>query len=325
MSSYAIGGIAAIGAVLVLGSFVLPRLATYEAPQAVDQIVAFPVGVNLHAKSIEENPDIEQYFPPDDDTPVATVLYAVQRVLALSLSSFGDVAARAGLASVDTAYVHIQPGYRKEEAVRAFSRALGWTKAEEKLFADLTNVPPVLAEGQFVPDVYTISGDTDAYELKEIVTAHFNTEIAERYTPEVAMQVPLQDSLTIASLLERETKDKQEMRIISGIIWNRLFANMPLQIDATLQYVKATGKSGNWWPVPRPKDKYLTSPYNTYQNKGLPPTPISNPSVAAVLAALNPKKTDCIYYFHDAFGGFHCSVTYEQHVKGLKKYYGRGR
>jgi UPF0755 protein len=57
----------------------------------------------------------------------------------------------------------------------------------------------------------------------------------------------------------------------------------------------------------------------------LPPTPIANPSVAAVLAALNPKKTTCLFYFHDASAGFHCSDTYEQHVALLKKYYGRGK
>jgi UPF0755 protein len=60
-------------------------------------------------------------------------------------------------------------------------------------------------------------------------------------------------------------------------------------------------------------------------NKGLPPTPIANPSVAAVLAALNPTKTDCLFYFHDRKGDFHCSETYEGHVAALKKYYGQGR
>jgi UPF0755 protein len=115
------------------------------------------------------------------------------------------------------------------------------------------------------------------------------------------------------------------MRHIAGVIWNRLFIDMNLQIDATLQYAKGTDAPKTWWPVPVPKDKYIESPYNTYQNSGLPPTPIANPSVDAVLAALNPRETDCMYYFHDKDSGFHCTETYEDHVAELKKYYGRGR
>ena len=79
---------------------------------------------------------------------------------------------------------------------------------------------------------------------------------------------------------------------------------------------------GNWWPNVLPADKYIKSPYNTYMYKGLPPSPIANPSVAAILAALNPVKTDCLYYFNDREGNFHCSSTYAEHVKLLKKYYG---
>ena len=325
ISQYAVTGGITLGALIVASAFVLPYLATYEEPQVIDTVVAFPVGVDPRFKIIEEDPNIEQFFPDDYNTPVATVLYAAQRVLGMGLTSFGDIASRFGFASADTAYVRIQPGYRKEEAVRAFSRALGWTREEEKQFTGLVNVPPVLAEGQFTPGMYIVSGDTDPFALKSIILKRFEDDISIRYTNDVAERVPMQDALTIASLLERETKDPQEMRMISGIIWNRLFVNMPLQIDATLQYVKSTGKNGNWWPVPRPRDKYLSSPYNTYANKGLPPTPISSPSVSAVLAALNPKKTDCVYYFHDSFGGFQCSVTYTDHVKSLKKYYGRGR
>ena len=116
------------------------------------------------------------------------------------------------------------------------------------------------------------------------------------------------------------------MRIISGIIWNRLFANMNLQIDATVQYAKANKASVNsWWPAVLPRDISIKSPYNTYTNPGLPPTPIANPSVAAILAALNPVSTPCFYYFHDKMGQFHCSTTYAEHVALLKKYYGQGK
>jgi UPF0755 protein len=131
------------------------------------------------------------------------------------------------------------------------------------------------------------------------------------------------DALTIASIIEREAGDESEMAVISGILWNRLFSDMRLQADTTLQYVRGTARNG-WWPVPRPRDKYLKSTYNTYLNKGLPPGPIASPSVAALYAALNPEKTDCFFFFHSK-GTFTCSVTYEEHVKKLKKIYGRGK
>ena len=116
------------------------------------------------------------------------------------------------------------------------------------------------------------------------------------------------------------------MRAISGIIWNRLVANMNLQIDATLQYAKANSTATkSWWPKVTPADLSRKSPYNTYVHSGLPPTPIANPSVAAVLAALNPLNTSCMFYFHDNAGRFHCSDTYTEHVTLLKKYFGQGK
>jgi UPF0755 protein len=163
-------------------------------------------------------------------------------------------------------------------------------------------------------------------QAQALVNQRFSENILARYGKETDDVVPLNQALTIASLIEREAGGADDMRLISGIIWNRLFINMNLQIDATLQYAKAnTAAARNWWPKVVPSDRFRKSPYNTYMNKGLPPTPIASPSVASVLAALNPKNTSCLFYFHDANGGFHCSDTYEGHVTLLKKYYGRGK
>jgi UPF0755 protein len=136
----------------------------------------------------------------------------------------------------------------------------------------------------------------------------------------------MKDTLIVASLLEREAYDFDDMRYISGIICNRLFINMRLQIDATMQYAKANKLknpgANDWWPTPVPADKFIDSPYNTYKYAGLPPTPIANPSIDAIIAALNPRKTDCLFYFHDPHGKFYCTKTYEEHVALLKQVYG---
>jgi UPF0755 protein len=108
------------------------------------------------------------------------------------------------------------------------------------------------------------------------------------------------------------------MNLISGIIWNRIWSGMRLDIDATLQYAK--GDEKKWWPVVLSADKNIASPYNTYKTIGLPPTPISNPSLAAIEAAYNPQKTACIFYFHDDNRIIHCSKTYAEHKKGVEVY-----
>ena len=178
-----------------------------------------------------------------------------------------------------------------------------------------------------MPGAYAVGGLMVPGDVQIMLHKRYTEEILARYSTSTQERVPIEDALTIASMLEKETSDPTEMRIISGIIWNRLWIGMKLQIDATLQYAKANNSKSitTWWPPVVPKDKYIKSPYNTYQNKGLPPGPIANPSTAAVLAALNPKKTDCLFYFHDSDGGFHCAPTYKEHVAMLKKYYGRGK
>lgn len=231
------------------------------------------------------------------------------------------------IASVHGRFVTITPGMRKEQVSLAFGSALGWDKGQKQTF--LTAAPGSLLplkEGSFLSGVYFIDTKTTPAEAQAIVNEHFTKEILDHYGTTTAAVVPLSQALTIASLIEREAGGPDDMRLISGIIWNRLFLNMNLQIDATLQYVKAsTPATVSWWPGVVPADRYRKSAYNTYMHAGLPPTPIATPSVAAVLAALNPKSTSCVFYFHDDNGRFHCSDTYAEHVTLLKKYYGRGK
>lgn len=230
------------------------------------------------------------------------------------------------LASPVSRIIVIWPGERKEEITQNIGDVLRWKSEQRKQFLTLMEESGApLSEGMFYPDEYVAHTGASPEEVAIMVQEKFNQDILTRYTPDVEAQVPLEDAIAIASLLEREASDFENMREISGVIWNRLFINMPLQLDATLQYVKGSNTTeGKWWPVPKPADKFLKSPYNTYANKGLPPGAIGNPSAASVLAALNPLSTDCLYYFHDDNRQYHCSATYEEHVRKLKATYGRG-
>ncbi|MCA9357509.1 endolytic transglycosylase MltG, partial [Candidatus Kaiserbacteria bacterium] len=184
----------------------------------------------------------------------------------------------------------------------------------------------VIAEVKYYPGQYVAHKGATPNDMKDLIEQEFQTKILSRYTPEVEKQVPLNDALIIASLLEREASDFNNMREVSGVIWNRLFKYMPLQLDATLQYVRGSSQyEAKWWPAIKPADKYIKSAYNTYKNPGLPPAPIANPSAEALLAALNPVVTDCIFYFHAKGGQYYCSPTYEEHVSKLKSIYGQGR
>lgn len=290
--------------------------------QADDTIVPFPVSVNIHTEIIDTNPEIDNYFYNTLANAPADKKHWWNQVAAV----FASKAWYQNLASPISRIIVIWPGERKEEIAKNIGDVLGW-KAEDraKFISLIDSAPPILSEGKYFPGQYVSHKKATPEDIYQAIEEKFSVEILQRYTPEVEAQVPLQDALIIASLLEREASDFNNMREVAGVIWNRLFIDMPLQLDATLQYVKGGNVSEKkWWPIVKPRDKFLKSPYNTYSNKGLPPTPIANPSAEAVLAALNPIQTECLYYFHTDKGKYYCSKTYEEHVAKLKKLYGKG-
>lgn len=303
----------------------------YEEKQALAAMYEqFPVTVNPLKKVIVEDDQVNAFFESANSPLQASagnVGDVFKNVFDWVAIAIADAPLYQSLAAADGRFVSITAGMRKEQVATAFATTLGWTAKQKKEFlttSPYSSLP--LSEGSFSPGIYFVANGIAPSAAQALVNDRFSETVLSRYGTTTAQIVPLNQALTIASLIEREAGGPDDMRIISGIIWNRLFINMHLQIDATLQYAKAnTTAARSWWPTALPADRFRKSPYNTYLNKGLPPTPIANPSVASVLAALNPKNTSCLFYFHDASGGFHCSETYAGHVALLKKYYGRGK
>ncbi len=289
---------------------------------SIETTLPFPFGVNLYTHTITENPLVDNYFYDTlANNPQSTDHWWNQIA-----SLFASKHWYQNLASPISRIIVIWPGERKEELTENIGNILGWN-GEQKLELQrlIDSSKPILAEGKYFPGQYVAHKGATPQELYSMLNTAFTDKVLSRYSPEVEAAVPLKDALIIASLLEREASDFENMREISGVIWNRLFIDMPLQLDATLQYVKGSNpKQNRWWPAVRPADKYLDSPFNTYQRTGLPPAPIANPSAEAILAALNPIKTDCLYYFHTEDKSYHCSATYEEHVAKLRSFYGRG-
>ena len=177
----------------------------------------------------------------------------------------------------------------------------------------------ITLEGFLFPDTYYISEDLNEEEIIKIFLDRFNQIYIENYISEHILEknISLNDFITMASIVEREAVKPEERAIISGIFYNRLGIDMPLQSCATVQYILKERK-----PILSIADTKINSPYNTYINKGLPPTPIASPGLDAILATLNPHKTDYIYFVAKGDGGHEFSKTYEEHLRAKKKYLG---
>lgn len=225
------------------------------------------------------------------------------------------------LANPSVRIVKIQEGLRKEEIADIIAEKLDWDESEKEQFTNThLAIKEGKVEGYFFPKSYFIHKDAEPQDVGEMMIQTFKNETSNIKKAKTTKIVNEDTAVKIASIIQREAGGKKDMRLISGIIWNRIFAGMRLQMDATLQYAKGNEEDG-WWPQVDPKDKNIDSPYNTYKYDSLPPTAIANPGMAALEAAYNPQKTSCMYYLHDKKGNIHCSKTYAEHKRNIEKYY----
>lgn len=193
-------------------------------------------------------------------------------------------------------------------------------------------------EGFLFPDTYRIYKpgpeaevlikNTDpSVQLIEKMLGNFSQKFNEGMIKQAQNKnMTVFDVLTLASIVEKETghnvltggeqqKLDQERKIIAGIFYNRLAINMALESDATVNYVTGKGDSR-----PLLADTKINSPYNTYQNRGLPPGPICSPSLSSIMAVLYPEKSDYFYFLNDKQGRTYYAKTYEEHLKNKQKY-----
>jgi len=179
---------------------------------------------------------------------------------------------------------------------------------------------PYIKEGYMFPDTYTIDRDYDPSALATFMRNTFDKKVPLNLFDLAAQKGLSKDEVVIiASILEREMNIEKDKPIVAGIFVKRLQNGWPLQADATVQYAK--GVPGNWWPKSISSDvKTLDSPYNTYINKGLPPTPISNPGLSSIKAVVNYVETPYWFYITDNNGVTHFSKTLEEHNKNIRDY-----
>lgn len=171
------------------------------------------------------------------------------------------------------------------------------------------------SEGYLFPETYFFMPDDASNDIVARMRSQFASSTEENKAVLTASKHSLTDIVIMASILEREAKSPQDMRIVAGILWNRIENGMPLQVDAAFGYAhQANGYT------PTATDLNSDSPYNTYKNRGLPPTAISNPGINALLAAAQPAKTSYVYYLTGSDGLMHYATTFTQHKKNKTLY-----
>ncbi|MCL5432762.1 MAG: endolytic transglycosylase MltG [Patescibacteria group bacterium] len=176
-------------------------------------------------------------------------------------------------------------------------------------------------EGYLFPDTYLIPKDADIDLIVSMFKNNFETKY-ESIAPQDQNKLSKSEIITIASLIEREARFPEDRPLIASVIMNRLELSMPLQIDATIQYLLGYQlDEKSWWKKSLTIDDLkLDSSYNTYQNTNLPPGPISNPGIDSIKAAINPANTDYLYYLSDSSGHNHYSKTLAEHNANIEKY-----
>ena len=170
-------------------------------------------------------------------------------------------------------------------------------------------------EGYLFPDTYLITPGTKEGKIVDMMTANFDNKILAINAQIKTFGKSASDIIKMASILEEEARTPETRRVVAGILWKRIFIGMPLQVDSSFKYIN--GKTTKTLTL---DDLRLDSPYNSYTNKGLPPTPISNPGLLAILAAITPTKTSYLYFLTDKSGNMHYSTTYAEHVANKAKY-----
>jgi len=209
-------------------------------------------------------------------------------------------------------WVVIPEGLRATEIAEKLQKELSWSNLAKGEFLIEAN------EGYLFPDTYLLDLDFSGTDVAKRMRNQFNEKTADLFKEATEKNIRNDTLIVLASLVQREAANEEEMPIIAGVIWNRWLKDMPFQIDATIQY--ELGGPGNWWPVVKPDDYKIDSPYNTYIHKGRPPTPICNPGLAAIDAVINSQDSEYLYYLHDSQGQIHLAKTYEEHLANIEQY-----
>jgi len=170
-------------------------------------------------------------------------------------------------------------------------------------------------EGYLFPDTYLFLPNVKEDQVVKEMQKTFELRISEIQKEIENFEKPIQDIITMASILEKEARTTESRRIIAGILWKRIEIGMPLQVDAVFPYIN--GKNTYTLTL---EDLKVDSPYNTYKYKGLPVGPIANPGLDSIKSAITPIKSSYLYYLSDKEGNMYYAENFEGHKKNKRLY-----
>lgn len=170
-------------------------------------------------------------------------------------------------------------------------------------------------EGYLFPDTYEIKPDDSLEDIIEKMLNNFDKKISPYKDMISGSGKTLFEIITMASLIEKEVKTKEDKELVSGILWKRLKNSMPLQVDATVGYILGEKKLRI-----SIEESQIDSPYNTYKYRGLPLGPISNPGLDSILAAISLKESPFWYYLSKPNGETVFSKTLGEHEAAIEEY-----
>lgn len=178
------------------------------------------------------------------------------------------------------------------------------------------NYSKVSLEGYLFPDTYTIYTDATSEDIIKKMLDNFDVKLNGEMRAEIERQGKTIDEVVVlASIVEKEAAKYEDRRMAADIFLKRLKAGMPLQSDATINYITKKGTTR-----PSYEDLKVQSLYNTYTNKGLPPAPISNPSLSSIQAVIYPIDNDYYYFLTDNDGNIYYARNMEEHQINREKY-----
>jgi len=225
-------------------------------------------------------------------------------------------------AGVEPVEVTIPEGLTvREIADLLAARGLGGAESFRCLASDpdfllAAGVPGPQLEGYLFPDTYRFVPQVDASEILETMVRRFHDRFdADRYRRAAARRLSVNQVITLASIIEKETGKASERPLIAAVFANRLRIGMPLQSDPTVIYAMPEF-DGNLTRA----DLARPSPYNTYVTGGLPPGPIANPGLAAIDAALAPADSLALYFVSRNDGSHEFSATLAEHNRAVARY-----
>jgi len=184
---------------------------------------------------------------------------------------------------------------------------------------DFLNDAPADAnlEGYLFPDTYRIFRDATAEDIIAKMLDNFNGKLSPAMRADISKQgKSIHDIVVMSSIVEKEVRSAADKKIVAGILYKRLELGMKLEVDVTINYI--SGKNN---PSSALEDLQIDSPYNTYKYYGLPPGPIANPGLDAIMAAIYPEKSPYLFYLNrQDTGETIFSKTYEEHLRNKAKY-----